>query len=99
MTDAGLVVGWELEPTEWLILEAIVLKCPTAHLVAAAREMWAKARTRPRSGNYFIPGWKALPAIPEGTPLAPAVGDEPPRGGYQPPQQPDVDAYLNSQGF
>jgi hypothetical protein len=68
-----MAVGWDLHPTEWLILEAILKRCPTDHLVATAAGMWEKARTRPRSGNYFIPGWTALGDIPEGTPLTPAV--------------------------
>jgi hypothetical protein len=73
MTAAGMVVGWDLHPTEWLIIEAILKRCPIDHLVATAAGMWEKARSRPRSGNYFIPGWKALGDIPEGTPFAPAA--------------------------
>lgn len=71
LTAAGMVVGWELTTGEWFLLEAVIKKSGTDHLVIAAAEMWHNAKTRPRQATYFLPGWKALPEIPEGTPVAP----------------------------
>lgn len=72
LTAAGIVVGWDLQSSEWFLIEALIEKCGIDHLVVTAAEMWPKAKGRPRRGNYFIPGWKALPAIPAGTPTEPS---------------------------
>lgn len=71
LTAAGMVVGWDLSTNDWFLLEALIKKCGVDHLVVTAADMWANAKKRPRYGSYFIPGWRALPAIPEGTPVAP----------------------------
>ena len=61
-----LHVGWELAPTEWFVIEALVRRCGIPALVASARASWQGARSQPRSARYFLPGWKALPeAAPE----------------------------------
>jgi hypothetical protein len=77
LTAGGMVVAWDLESSEWFLIEAFIGKCGIDHLVIAAAEMWAKAKTRPRRGNYFFPGWKALPEIPAGTPAQPSVDNLP----------------------
>ncbi|MFD6691080.1 mucin-2 [Streptomyces bacillaris] len=56
-----LFVGWELAPTEWFVIEALIKRCGIPALVASARASWQGARSQPRSARYFLPGWKALP--------------------------------------
>ncbi|MFI0906789.1 mucin-2 [Streptomyces sioyaensis] len=73
MTEAGLIVGWELMPADWLLLQALVERCTVPVLVEHARAAWDGARQRPRSARYFLPGWRSLPAIPDGTPSQPAA--------------------------
>ncbi|MFJ6748295.1 mucin-2 [Streptomyces sp. NPDC091266] len=68
MTAAGLVVGWHLTPDDWLLLHALVERCTVPVLVEHARGAWEGARTRPRSARYFLPGWRSLPAMPNGSP-------------------------------
>lgn len=76
LTRARLIVGWDLSPFDWFTVEALVKAHGVDVLVVAARGMWDGARTQPRSGTYFIPGWKALEptATPEPEPqYLPAV--------------------------
>jgi hypothetical protein len=73
LTAAGMVVGWDLAPADWFLIEALIKKCGDDYLVVTAAEMWAKAKKRPRYGSYFIPGWRGLPEIPAGTPLGPTA--------------------------
>ncbi|MEV4036397.1 mucin-2 [Streptomyces umbrinus] len=73
MTDAGIVVEWSLDTAEWFRLEAIVKRTAPAALVDHAREQWRRARSRPRSVRYFLPGWTALPPVPAGAPTAPGA--------------------------
>jgi hypothetical protein len=77
LTAAGMVVGWDLESAEWFRIEAFIRKSGIDHLVVAAAEMWAKAKTRPRRGIYFFPGWTALPEVPAGTPVQPSTDNLP----------------------
>jgi hypothetical protein len=77
LTAAGMVVGWDLHPGEWFLIEAMIKKTGVDHLVVKAAGMWEKAKERPRSGNYFIPGWKALPEVPAGTPVEPIAENLP----------------------
>lgn len=65
---AGLVVGWDLDSAEWLLIEALIQRCSIPRLVVSARGSWQGARKQPRKGNYFIPAWRMLtdaPAQPE----------------------------------
>ncbi|MGK5734299.1 mucin-2, partial [Streptomyces sp. URMC 124] len=64
LTSARLVVGWDLKPAEWLLLEALVQRCGIPTLVASATASWQGARTQPRSARYFVPAWRALPDAP-----------------------------------
>lgn len=64
LTTAHLVVGWDLKPAEWFLIEALIQRCGTTALVTSARGSWQGARTQPRSGNYFLPAWRALPDAP-----------------------------------
>ncbi|QKW08064.1 mucin-2 [Streptomyces sp. NA04227] len=73
MTAAGLVVGWELSADEWLLLHALIDRCTVPVLVDHARGMWDNARSRPQSGRYFLPGWRALPSLPASAPTGPAM--------------------------
>ncbi|MEV0115562.1 mucin-2 [Streptomyces sp. NPDC050844] len=68
MSAAGMVVSWQLEPTEWLLLQALIERCSVAVLVDHAGGAWQAARTRVRSARYFLPGWRSLPAMPTGAP-------------------------------
>lgn len=56
-----LFVGWELTPTEWFVIEALIRRCGIPALVASARASWQGAKSQPRSARYFLPAWKALP--------------------------------------
>ncbi|KAA6215124.1 mucin-2 [Streptomyces albofaciens JCM 4342] len=66
LTAAGVVVEWSLTSPEWFRLEAIVKRTAVPALVDHAREQWRRARSRPRSARYFLPGWSALPPVPAG---------------------------------
>ncbi|MFJ2110558.1 mucin-2 [Streptomyces sp. NPDC087850] len=61
LTAARLIVGWDLKPTEWFLIEALIARCGISTLVISATGSWQGARTQPRSGNYFLPAWRALP--------------------------------------
>jgi hypothetical protein len=79
LSNARLSVGWDLKPAEWFLVEALIQRCGIQALVISARASWHGARTTPRSGNYFLPGWRALPdapaaATPQGYALPAAVG-------------------------
>ncbi|SOD80053.1 hypothetical protein SAMN06272781_6844 [Streptomyces sp. 1222.2] len=71
MQQAGIHVSWELTASEWLLIEAILKRVPVDVLVGDAVEAWHRARTTPRLARYFIPGWRGIPAIPEGAPRQP----------------------------
>ncbi|WP_282792064.1 mucin-2 [Streptomyces sp. CC224B] len=73
LTAAGIVVEWSLETAEWFRLEAIVKRTAVPALVDHAREQWRRARSRPRSVRYFLPGWTALPPVPPGGPTSPGA--------------------------
>ncbi|MFD5873741.1 mucin-2 [Streptomyces sp. NPDC060322] len=73
LTAAGIVVEWSLETAEWFRLEAIVARTAVAALVEHARGQFGRARTRPRSVRYFLPGWTALPPVPTGAPTSPGA--------------------------
>lgn len=65
---AGLITGWDLGSTEWLLIEALINRCGIPALIVSARSSWQGARKQPRNGNYFIPAWRTLadaPAQPE----------------------------------
>lgn len=63
-----LVVGWDLEPAEWFLVEALIKRCGIPALVISARASWQGARTTPRTGRYFFPGWRGIPDAPATTP-------------------------------
>lgn len=73
LTAAGIVVEWNLAAADWFRLEAIVKRTAVAALVDHARGQWQHARSRPRSVRYFLPGWSALPPVPEGAPTSPGA--------------------------
>ncbi|MFF7234428.1 mucin-2 [Streptomyces sioyaensis] len=73
LTAAGIVVEWSLETADWFRLEAIVARTAVPALVDHAREQWRRARSRPRSVRYFLPGWTALPPVAAGAPTAPGA--------------------------
>lgn len=73
LTAAGIVVEWSLETAEWFRLEAIVARTAVAALVDHARGQWGRARSRPRSVRYFLPGWTALPPVAAGAPTSPSA--------------------------
>ncbi|RPE34963.1 hypothetical protein [Kitasatospora cineracea] len=76
LTASQMVVGWDLGANDWLLIEALIVRCGTPMLVDHARGQWQSARQRPRSGSYFIPGWRSLPNVP----AANAAPVEAPRG-------------------
>lgn len=61
---AGMVVGWDLDSGEWLLIEALIRRCGISALVVSARGSWQGARKQPRKGNYFIPAWRDIPDAP-----------------------------------
>ncbi|TBO59877.1 mucin-2 [Streptomyces kasugaensis] len=71
MSAAGMVVSWQLESAEWLLLHALIERCGVAVLVDHAGGAWQAARTRPRSARYFLAGWRSLPAMPATAPEIP----------------------------
>ncbi|MFC8925250.1 mucin-2 [Streptomyces albidoflavus] len=73
LTAAGVVVEWSLAEADWFRLEAIVKRTAVPALVEHAREQWRRARSRPRSVRYFLPGWTALPPVPAGGPTTPGA--------------------------
>jgi hypothetical protein len=68
-----MVVGWDLTAGEWLLIEALIQRCGITALVNDATGSWQGARSRPRTGKYFLPAWRKLPDIPERTRNLPAV--------------------------
>ncbi len=86
LTAARLIVGWDLNPAEWFLIEALVKRCGIPALVSSATASWHGARSQPRSARYFVPAWRALPdapAQPQATNSLPAaVGQVIP---FQPP--------------
>ncbi|MEU5596610.1 hypothetical protein [Streptomyces sp. NPDC020298] len=89
LTTAHFVVGWDLQPGEWFLIEALIKRCGIPALVTSARGSWQGARKQPRSGNYFLPAWRALPDAPAAQPqpghLPVAVGAD--IVPFQPPRQ------------
>jgi len=74
LTAANLIVGWDLKPAEWFVIEALIQRCGIRALVVSARGSWEGARTQPRSGTYFLPAWRTLPdAITAPTPENPEL--------------------------
>lgn len=73
LTASGMVVGWDLPTSDWFLIEALIKRCGIDYLVQHAAAAWHSARERPRSGRYFLPGWRSLPDIPEGIPAAPSL--------------------------
>ncbi|MCA1218861.1 mucin-2 [Streptomyces sp. 8L] len=73
LTAAGVVVDWSLAEADWFRLEAIIARTAVPALVDHAREQWRRARSRPRSVRYFLPGWTALPPVPNGAPTSPGA--------------------------
>ncbi|MFE6482422.1 hypothetical protein ACFVGN_05705 [Streptomyces sp. NPDC057757] len=62
ISAAGLIgIGWDLQSSEWFLIEALIQRCGLPALVASATASAQGARSRPRSGRYFLPGWRSLP--------------------------------------
>ncbi|MGW6531410.1 hypothetical protein [Streptomyces venezuelae] len=61
LTAQGMVVGWDLQANEWILIEALILRCGIDALVVSAVGSWQGARRQPRSGRYFIPAWRDVP--------------------------------------
>lgn len=80
---ARLYVGWDLNPAEWFLIEALVRRCGIPALVVSANASWQGARSQPRNARYFIPAWRTLPdalPTPEPVDLPAAVGEVVPLG-------------------
>lgn len=95
LTAEDMVVGWDLQPSDWFLIEALVKRCGIRALVISARGSWQGARTQPRSATYFIPAWRdvpdALPSQPQRQDSLPtAVGQVVPITGPQRPAISDV---------
>ncbi|WP_406225033.1 hypothetical protein [Streptomyces anulatus] len=79
LTAARLIVGWDLKPAEWFLVEALIQRCGITALVVSATGSWQGARVQPRSATYFMPAWRVLPdsvSRPEPMDLPAAVGAE-----------------------
>ncbi|ARX85653.1 hypothetical protein SMD44_05117 [Streptomyces alboflavus] len=74
MSAAGMVVSWQLESAEWMLLQALIERCGVAVLVDHAGGAWQAARSRPRSARYFVAGWRSLPTLPANAPEVPQLG-------------------------
>lgn len=94
LTAAGMVVGWDLQPNDWFLIEALVKRCGVPVLVEHANGMWEGAKSRPRSGTYFLPGWRALPDISD-SPPAPRKQN----GKQHQPYEPPTDHSVYENGF
>ncbi|MCX4543824.1 mucin-2 [Streptomyces sp. NBC_01565] len=89
-----LYVGWDLKPTDWFVIEALIKRCGISALVVSARGSWQGAKTQPRSGTYFLPAWRQMsdtfeePAgeMPDQGALPAAVGAEVIQYGPRPHQ-------------
>lgn len=95
LTAEDMVVGWDLQPADWFLIEALVKRCGVRALVISARGSWQGARTQPRSATYFIPAWRdvpdALPSEPQQQNSLPtAVGQVVPITGPQRPAVSDI---------
>lgn len=89
LTADDMVVGWDLQPSDWFLIEALIKRCGVRALVISARGSWQGARSQPRSATYFIPAWRDVPdALPaqEARPgtLPVAVGQVVPITGQRP---------------
>jgi len=73
ITAAGCVVGWDLAPADWFLIEALIRRCTIPVLVQHALAAAQGARTRPRSATYFLPGWRSLPDVPATFTAPPAL--------------------------
>jgi len=75
LTNARMAVGWD-ETTSWLLIEALIQRCGVQMLVDHAAGQWQRAKSRPQTGNYFLPGWRTLPDAPsaDSAPVLPAAG-------------------------
>ena len=95
ITSAGMVVGWDLQPSDWFLLEVLIKRCTVEVLVDHAVGMWSGARTRPRSATYFLPGWRSLPDITE----VPAPPKPKTTSSRHTPYQPPTDPSIYESGF
>lgn len=64
LTNNKMAVGWDLAAGDWLLIEALIVRCGIPMLVDHASGQWQSARSRPQRGSYFIPGWRSLPSAP-----------------------------------
>jgi hypothetical protein len=67
ITAAGMPVGWDIKPSEWFLIEALIKRCGIPALVISAKGSWQGAARQPRSGRYFIPAWRSLSDAPAET--------------------------------
>lgn len=79
ITAGGVIVGWDLEPGDWFVIEALILRCTIPVLAQHALGTAGTATTRIRKGSYFIPGWRGLPDVSNlpAVPGAPALAPVP----------------------
>lgn len=93
LSNARMVVGWDLETADWFLVEALIKRCTIPVLVEHAAGMWEGSRTRVRSGSYFLPGWRSLPDVTDQQPTSPRKSGG---KGHQPFQlTTDPSAYAN----
>ncbi|MDR3036158.1 MAG: mucin-2 [Kitasatospora sp.] len=97
LTAQGMVVGWDLKDTEWLLIDALIRRCGIDALVVSASGSWQGAHRQPRSGRYFLPAWRQIPdaptaAEPASSTLPAAVGQVLPLNGPHRPATSDLRA-------
>lgn len=95
LTADDMVVGWDLQPADWFLIEALIKRCGVRALVISARGSWQGARNQPRSATYFIPAWRDVPDALASEPqqqdhLPTAVGQVVPITGPQRPAVSDI---------
>ncbi|MFF6940422.1 hypothetical protein [Streptomyces lavendulae] len=68
LTNAGILVRWNLTTTEWFTVEALILRSGITVLVTHAQQQ--ASRREITYARYFLPGWRDCPPLPE-TPTGP----------------------------
>ncbi|MGW1938999.1 hypothetical protein [Streptomyces goshikiensis] len=100
LTNAGILVRWNLSTAEWFTVEALILRSGITVLVAHAQQQ--ASRREITYARYFLPGWRDCPPLPE-TPAGPrplrTVPSSAPASGWRPYSNPtDPSVYENGFG-
>ncbi|MFD9569946.1 hypothetical protein ACFWBI_08890 [Streptomyces sp. NPDC059982] len=99
LTNAGVLVRWNLSTPEWFTVEALILRSGIPVLVAHAQQQ--ASRREITYARYFLSGWRDCPPLPE-TPPGPRplrAIQQPAQTGWRPYSNPtDPSVYQNGFG-